>query len=317
MLDHETVELWREISSKYTGKAIFAYMTQTSVADVVEYFGIDIDHDLPMIAAHQPTTDSKFKSSVLSLDDGEMIEEFIEGVLSGNIAKVIKSEPIPRNNPGPVLKAVGNNVLDIIKKVDTDVLLAVYVPWCAQCKKLIPALDLLGRAVQGEQKISIVKIDALANDIPKTWGVKSYPSLIWFPAKDKPYASNELVIPRPYWDAGFSLQEMLGFVLRDSSFDVKTLRVATSEQIGSLLADEEGLRAKYEEEERKFRRNEGRVVYEEPWVDWLVGEVIFDGKRWHVAALAMVSLCWVLTIFYTCFLLCNANTKVVKKKKVV
>lgn len=75
--------------------------------------------------------------------------------------------------------------------------------------------------------------------------------VLWFPAKDKPYNSlNSTPIPRPYWDAGFSLHELVTFIQREGSFDVKSLKIATMEQLGQLLNDEETLRAKYELEDK-------------------------------------------------------------------
>lgn len=121
--------------------------------------------------------------------------------------------------------------------------------------------------------------------------------MLWFPAKDKEHGDESiptLPLPRPYWDAGYSLVELVGFVQRESSFDQKTLRVATSEQLGSLMGDEEALRLAYEQEERWEKRNEGRMVYENAMADYLLGEVLFDGKAWHVAltgALAVLCVC--------------------------
>ena len=63
--------------------------------------------------------------------------------------------------------------------------------------------------------------------------------------------------PRPYWDAGYSLHELVGFVQREGSFDLKSLKVATSEQLGTLIGDEDAIRIKYEIEERAQKRNEG------------------------------------------------------------
>lgn len=64
-------------------------------------------------------------------------------------------------------------------------------------------------------------------------------------------------VPRSYWDAGYSLHELVGFVQREGSFDLKSLKVATSEQLGTLIGDEDIARAKYEVEERYQKRNEG------------------------------------------------------------
>lgn len=75
-------------------------------------------------------------------------------------------------------------------------------------------------------------------------------------------------------------------------------QVATNEQLGTLIGEEEGLRAKYESEERQFRRNEGRQVYENPVADYVLGEVVFDGKRWHLAVAAVLGLVGLAGVYF-------------------
>ena len=303
-LDHwRALEQWRKLAETFKGSALFAYMENAAVPDVVEYFQVDVAADLPLVVAHDPLRDHKFKSGRLALsgkgDGHKALEEFVAGVITGVIRKLVKSEPVPtaRKPPKPVLQVVGSNVVSIVSQPDKDVLLEVYAPWCAHCKRLRPAFDILGRAVQAESRIVIAKIDGTANDLPASWSVKNYPALLWFPAKDKPY-KGDLPVPRPYWDAGNSLHELVSFVQRSSSFDAKTLKIATSEQIGSLMGDEETLRQQYELEDRWQKRNEGREVHSQPQLDWLAGEVIFDGKRWHVAAAGALVLVTLLSLLF-------------------
>ena len=337
------LEHWRSLAETFKGSALFAYMVNAGVPDVVEYFSVDVAADLPLVVAHDPSRDFKYKSERLdaaaaaaalaraataassssgsgsgsrssgsrgssSRSNGggkdaaaaaseksgaaQALEDFVAGVLTGTVKKLVKSEPVPvpGKNPKPVVQAVGSNVAQVVGQADKDVLLEVYAPWCAQCKRLRATLDILGRAVQAESRIVVAKIDGTANDLPPSWGVKTYPVLLWFPAKDKPYRDPAVPVPRPYWDAGHSLHELVSFVQRSSSFDVRTLRIATSEQLGSLLGDEETLRLQYEQEDRWARRNEGRDVLSHPLLDWAAGEIVFDGKRWHLAAAAALAL---------------------------
>jgi len=300
---------WESIAVQFKEEAIFSYLTQSGVADVVEYFDVDMMKDLPLITAHLPVGDYKYKSKRISLLDEEDMLSFVTGVLNGKISKVLKSEPLPKsyttatgstgsNGKGPVIKAVGNNIVEIVSTVEKDVLLAVYAPHSTHSKRLLPTYDLLGKAVEAEHRIMIVKIDGNANDIPTSWGVKGYPVLLWFPAKDKPYPIGTVPTPRQYWDAGVSLPELTTFVQRESSFDVKSLKVATIEQIGSLMAEEDNIRLKYEVEEMKERRNAGRIVYDSEIMDWLIGEVLFDGKRWHVGVAMIIMISWIGMILY-------------------
>ena len=331
MVTSGVLDTWQDIADTFAGKAIFTYMTQ-SVADVLEYFEINLDKDIPMIAAHQPTNDYRFKSKLLDIHDRDSLLEFVAGVVQGIVPKVIKSEPVPQPKPkqqtlvsttgaassGPgelVVKAVGSTVVGIVGEEDKDVLLAVYTPWCPACKKLVPSYNVLAKAVQGEPRVVIAKINAAANDIPSSWGVKGQPALLWFPAKDKPYTGRGgMPQPRPYWDAGYSLPELVAFVQREGSWDPASMRVATPEQLGSLMGDEEQERVRYDEEEHNFRRNEGREVFEDAMTDYFMGEVVFDGKRWHVAVAGVLAVICVVLVL--CLVAISMNKpKVIKKKK--
>ena len=118
-----------------------------------------------------------------------------------------------------------------------------------QCKKLRASYQVLAKAVQSESRFLIAKIDGTANDLPSAWDVKGYPTILLFRADEKEKAEQKLneksypIVPRHYWDAGYSLHELFGFLMKETSFDPRDLKVATSEQLGSLLGDEDILRA--------------------------------------------------------------------------
>ena len=74
---------------------------------------------------------------------------------------------------------------------------------------------------------------------------------------------------------------------------------------------------KYENEEKNSRRNEGREVYENKILDYLLGEVVFDGKRYHVLlAVLSIVICVVLLVYvYTFKRSEKSNISIAKKKK--
>lgn len=74
--------------------------------------------------------------------------------------------------------------------------------------------------------------------------------------------------------------------------------MATNEQLGTLIGEEEGLRLKYESDERQFRRNEGREVFDNLVLDYMLGEVVFDGRRWHLAAAAVLGAVSVVSVYF-------------------
>ncbi len=305
LLTEELLETWANVADVFADQAIFAYQTQ-AVADVLEYFAIDPAKDAPLIAAHHPTMDLKYKSPPLTSLEFIPLQRFVAGVITGVVPKVVKTEPLPKPSTNLVVTAVGSNVMDIVHQPGKDVLLVVFAPWCTHCKKLLPTYEILARAVQGEPRIVIAKINGEANDIPSSWGVKAYPTLLWFRASDKEAVKGDFsaLLPRDYWDAGYSLHELASFVQREGSFDLKSLRVASNEQLAALQGAEEALRVQYEIEERHQMRNTGRVVYEDsPLLDYFLGEVVFDGKRWHIvmtAALGCINILLFVHFIYVC-----------------
>ena len=65
--------------------------------------------------------------------------------------------------------------------------LEAYAPWCGHCKNLAPVWEDLGKAFAGESdKLVIAKVDATANDLPKSLGVQGFPTLMLFKGDGSP-----------------------------------------------------------------------------------------------------------------------------------
>jgi len=310
------VQAWLRVADTFSGAALFSYMVDGAVPNVASYFDVDVVGAAPVLVAHDPAHDYRYKAPALpdpAQGWGEAeaeawekaLRSFVKGVVSGGVNKMLKSEApaaaarnksrFPKSN---VVYAVGSTVEQIVGAPGKDVLLMVTSPKCSNCRKLAPTLDILAKAVQGEPRILVAKIDGVSNDLPSSWGVRAYPTLLWFTAQDKEAAAatGGSLKPRPYWDAGQSLGELVTFVQRKGSFDLHSLRVASAEQLGSLLGDEEALRAQYDELFRFEARNDGRHVYENAALDYVHGEIVFDGKRWHVALAALLVLYTLVTL---------------------
>lgn len=305
------VEAWSTVAMGFKGDALFAYMVE-EVADVMEYFRIDAANDLPVLVAHNPVYDHKFKSDRLDSLDAKTMGGFVAGVIDGDIRRILKSQnpPAVPATKGVVV-AVGSTVTNLVEEADKDVLLLVYSPQDATCKKLRATYEMLAKAVQSEPKFVIAKIDGTSNDFPGTWDVKAFPTILLFKAEDK---KKSIFKPKSYWNTGYSLYELFGFLVREGSFDSRMLTIATNEQLGSLLGDEEILQAEYEELERWERRNEGREINEVFILDYLYGEVVFDGHRWHLVLVGALGLACVVLLLLVMSLINKQATKKSKNK---
>jgi len=138
----------------------------------------------------------------------ESIRAWIDSFLRDELAPTIKSEEIPENNNGPVKILVANNFDQIVNDPTKDVFVEFYAPWCGHCKKLAPLYEELGINLKDKPNIVISKIDATANDVPMKYNIRGFPTLKFFPAKDK--------TPIDY-EGDRTLEDMQKFVERHST----------------------------------------------------------------------------------------------------
>lgn len=114
----------------------------------------------------------------------ESLHNFLKDLQGGELEPYLKSEAVPENNDGPVTVAVAKNFDEVVTNNAKDILIEFYAPWCGHCKKLAPTFDELGEKLKGEE-VSIVKLDATANDVPPEFEVRGFPTLFWVPKDSK------------------------------------------------------------------------------------------------------------------------------------
>lgn len=95
----------------------------------------------------------------------------------GNLKPVIKSQPKPKDNDGPVRIIVGNTFDKEVRQTEKNVLLEIYAPWCGHCKKLEPVYKKLGKKYKDSDSVVIAKIDGTANDLPMEVQAEGFPTL--------------------------------------------------------------------------------------------------------------------------------------------
>ncbi|CAE6391495.1 unnamed protein product [Rhizoctonia solani] len=118
----------------------------------------------------------------------------VESYLSGSLKPMLKSEPVPESNDGPVFTLVGSQFDEVIFDDSKDVLAEFYAPWCGHCKRLAPVYDQLGEQYADQKnKLTIVKMDATTNDLPASAGFKiaGFPTIKFKPAGSKSFVDYE------------------------------------------------------------------------------------------------------------------------------
>ncbi len=112
------------------------------------------------------------------------IKQFVEAWKKGTVARYMKSEPVPKENPGPIFKTVGKTFQHDVIDNDDDVIVKFYAPWCGHCKKLEPIFKSLAEALSGNKKLKFYEVDATKNDIAGH-PIQGFPVVKLFPGKDK------------------------------------------------------------------------------------------------------------------------------------
>ncbi|KAF4521665.1 hypothetical protein B566_EDAN006252 [Ephemera danica] len=180
---------WRnrilKVAKNFENEFTFAVSAKDDFQHELNEYGYDyVSGEKPLIFAR----DAKGRKFTLKEEFSmEVLEKFLNDVKADKLEPYLKSEPIPDDNSGPVVVAVAKNFDDVVTNVDKDVLIEFYAPWCGHCKKLAPIFDELGEKLKGED-VSIVKMDATANDVPSNFEVRGFPTLYWFKkdSKDSP-----------------------------------------------------------------------------------------------------------------------------------
>ncbi|KAJ8377552.1 hypothetical protein AAFF_G00256160 [Aldrovandia affinis] len=118
--------------------------------------------------------------------DSDVLREFVVAFKKGKLKPVIKSQPIPKNNKGPVKVVVGKTFDEIVMDTHKDVLIEFYAPWCGHCKKLEPEYLALAKKYKHETNLVIAKMDTTANDVPhESYKVEGFPTIYFAPSDGK------------------------------------------------------------------------------------------------------------------------------------
>ncbi|XP_068626211.1 protein disulfide-isomerase A3 [Battus philenor] len=197
--------------AKEMTEANFAISDKDDFTHELNEYGIDfVKGDKPVVAGRDGDGNKFVMSSEFSIEN---LLTFVKDLLDGKLEPFIKSEALPENNDGPVKVAVGKNFKELVTESGKDALVEFYAPWCGHCQKLAPVWDELGEKLKNED-VDIIKIDATANDWPKSlYDVSGFPTIFWKPkdTSKKPVRYN----------GGRALEDFLKYVSEHASSELK------------------------------------------------------------------------------------------------
>lgn len=88
----------------------------------------------PAFAIQDPEKHAKYPFDQAKDLKAKDVGKFIQEVLDGKVEPSIKSEPVPKEQEGPVTVVVAHSYKDIVLDDKKDVLVEFYAPWCGHCK---------------------------------------------------------------------------------------------------------------------------------------------------------------------------------------
>ncbi|CBQ71186.1 probable proteine disulfate isomerase [Sporisorium reilianum SRZ2] len=173
------VESLKALAKANKGKLNFVWIDAVKYSAHAKSLNIQ-GEDWPAFAVQDIEQNLKYPLEDLSGDLVGKVTDFVSQYTNGSLKPSVKSEPIPKDQDGPVHVLVADEFDAIVGDDTKDKLVEFYAPWCGHCKKLAPTYDTLGEKYKAHKdKVLIAKMDATANDIPASAGfqVQSFPTI--------------------------------------------------------------------------------------------------------------------------------------------
>ncbi|KIX98210.1 uncharacterized protein Z520_06290 [Fonsecaea multimorphosa CBS 102226] len=175
------------LAKKYRGTIIFGLVDVKVFNSIADDLRLE-PNKWPAFAIKDAVKGHRFPL----LDQGQQLSEqalgsFVESFVNGELKPVIKSEPVPETQEGPVTVIVGHTYDHLVINNDKDVLVDYYTQWCGPCKAMAPTYEKLAQLyvshLTGCGRVTIAKVDAEANDVPGD--IRGFPTFKLFPAGSK------------------------------------------------------------------------------------------------------------------------------------
>ncbi|CAL1527392.1 unnamed protein product [Lymnaea stagnalis] len=145
---------------------------------------------------------------------------FIIDFEHGRLKRHLQSHSFRQNDyaaPGHVnVKELDSQTfLDVVKPYNKDIVVLIYAHWCGFCQTLSHTFLSLAQYFSTSPHIVFSRINGATNDLPWEYTFDSYPTVIFFPARQK---SDSILFPK---EKEKSLTNLVRFVLHHATHDTK------------------------------------------------------------------------------------------------
>jgi len=217
MAKKEEANIVKEVAKEYKGKVVVTYGPMPAQKSLAERWGASGNFFPTAIVADWKHSTNPIMTIFNEETEDELTSEsaisFVKTALEDKYESYLKSEPVPKDEAGPVVTLVGKTIEKELRDPEKDVFIEFYAPWCGHCKKLAPVWDELAQTLKGVDHVKIAKIDATANNLPKNVAVRGYPTLIYFPTNNK-----DAGVP---YNGERDLESLTKFVIEQSTKPIK------------------------------------------------------------------------------------------------
>lgn len=182
-------KFFAEQGKKHLGKINFVGLDASQFGRHAEILNMNPEI-VPLFAIQDNSNGRKYGVDQTEHPDPstDVIEEFINKFLEGEVEPIIKSEPLPTEEEiasREVVKLVAHNYEDVLNQTHKDIFVKYYAPWCGHCKKLAPIWDELAGIYESksdDSEVIIADLDHTLNDVDTPFMIEGYPTLILYPA---------------------------------------------------------------------------------------------------------------------------------------
>ncbi|QRV87587.1 prolyl 4-hydroxylase, beta polypeptide [Ceratobasidium sp. AG-Ba] len=181
------------VAKQFKGKINFVWIDAVKYAQHAQALNL-LETKWPAFVVDDMPQSLKYPLDQSSDPTASSVTTLVSDFLSGKLEPKLKSDPVPEIQDEASYTLVGSKFDEVVFDDSKDVFAEFYAPWCGHCKRLKPIWENLAELYKDQKdKLTVLKMDATTNDLPKSAGFKisGFPTLKFKPAGSKTFIDYE------------------------------------------------------------------------------------------------------------------------------